>query len=287
MTDPPNTAVLSPGVSKRLIAFACAVALVNGMSFTLIFPIMPDLLLSIGAADYTQAARYGGYLVTAFAIAHLLSTPVLGGIADAYGRRPLILLGLASSVIVNLVFAIAGQTWIFILCRVFGGLSAASDLALTSSLADVSEPQDRARLFGYVTASNSLGMIMGPAIGGALGAFDLRAPFVLMAVLKGVLVLYAVVFIRETLHRDDRRAFELRRANPIGVIEGQLSNGLNPAYLVYVTCLVFGIAGLFYVGPYYLGLRFGWGPREIGYTLGLIAIVAIFVQTVFLSLVRR
>lgn len=248
---------------------------------------MPDLLLSIGATDHTQAARHGGYLVAAFSIAHLLATPVLGGLADAFGRRPLLVLGLASGAIVNLVFALAGQLWIFVLCRVFGGMSAASDLALTASLADISEPEDRARLFGYVTASNSLGMIIGPAIGGALGAIDLHAPFVLLAVCKAMLFLFAVCFIRETLPEDARRTFEPRRANPVGAIKGQLRHGLNPAYLIYVACVVFGVAGLFYVGPYYMGLRYGWGPAEIGGMLGVIAAVAVFVQTVFLAFVRR
>jgi MFS transporter, DHA1 family, tetracycline resistance protein len=260
------------------VRFILATIVIDAIGFGIIMPVMPDLLMEIGQIDLAAAARFGGLLSLLYAGFQFLLGPVLGNLADRYGRRPILLGSLGGysvnfalmAVAPNLGWLIVGQA----LAGIFGGTYGPAQAAL----ADITKPSDRARIFGYVGAAFGVGFTIGPAIGGLLGEFGPRMPFIAAATLAAANLVYGMIYFPETLSKEHRREFDWRRGNPFGAFKmlGRLP-GIIPIGLVL---LLWQVASLVYplTWGYYLIAGFDASPRQIGISLTFVGVALALVQ---------
>ena len=164
--------------------------------------------------------------------------PILGNLSDKYGRRPVLLFSLFGFGIDYIFLALAtGIGWLFV-GRIIAGITGASFTTASAYIADISAPDKRAQNFGMIGAAFGLGFIIGPLIGGILGQFGSRVPFIAAAVLTLMNWLYGYFVLPESLAKENRRPFEWKRANPMGSLV-QLKKYPSVAGLIISLTLVY------------------------------------------------
>ena len=275
-------------MSNRLAkTFILLTVVIDAMGIGLILPVMPDLIREVQNTDLGSAAVWGGVLATAFAVMQFLAGPFLGNLSDRFGRRPVLLVSLVAMALDYLVMAVAGTIWLLLLGRMVGGVTAATQSTASAFMADISKPEEKSANFGLIGAAFGLGFVVGPLIGGLLGAYGTRAPFYAAAALAAANALFGYLVMPETVTDRIRRPFSWRRANPLGAFRhiGALP-GLRPLLL-----LLFCFSVAFFVYPaiwaYYGQARFGWGPGMVGLSLGLYGIMVAIVQGLLMRPILR
>ncbi|WP_343619837.1 Tet(A)/Tet(B)/Tet(C) family tetracycline efflux MFS transporter [Ralstonia sp.] len=184
----------------------------DAMGIGLILPILPSLLREL---DHTGDIAFEfGLLIAAYAAMQFVFAPILGALADRYGRRPVLLLSLAGAAVDYLVMALSPHAWVLYVGRVVAGITGANYAVATAYIADITAPADRARRYGLMNAGFGLGFIAGPALGGLLGDWWLRVPFLLAAALNGVNFLVACFALPES-RRAERAPFAWRALLPV------------------------------------------------------------------------
>jgi DHA1 family tetracycline resistance protein-like MFS transporter len=198
--------------------FVLSTLLIDMIGFGIIIPVMPGLIQELTHGSVSLAATYGGWLLAAYSITQFLSSPVVGGLSDRFGRRPVLLASLFGFTIDYLFLAVAPTIgWLFV-GRIIAGIMGASFTTASAYIADISTPQNRAQNFGMIGAVFGLGFIIGPVIGGFLGDIGPRMPFIVTAMLTALNFIYGWFFLPESLKVENRRAFDWRRANPVGTL---------------------------------------------------------------------
>ena len=266
------------------VGFVLVVLAFDSLGIGLIVPIVPELVRHLSGRDAGGASIDVGSLVATFALAQLLASPVLGGLSDRFGRRPVILLSIAGAAANYLLLAWAPSLGWLYLGRALAGVSAANTSSATAYIADVSTPEQRARRFGLVGATFSLGFVLGPIMGGVFGAISLRLPFLVAAGLAAANALYGAFLLPESLSRERRQPFGWRGANPVSAIRMLASDAILGRLAVAWSAMWFAIGTLQTVFVLYTGLRFGWSSIQNGAALGLVGITGAVVQG---FLVRR
>jgi len=260
------------------LAFIFVTILIDVIGLGIIIPVMPTLIEQLTGEGISQAAKYGGYLSFAYAAAQFFFAPVMGGLSDRYGRRPVLLASLLGLGCDYLFLALAPTLgWLFV-GRVVAGITGASFTTATAYIADISPPEKRAQNFGLVGAAFGLGFIVGPLLGGFFGDFGPRVPFIAAAVLSLLNFLYGLFLIPESLPAAQRRPFEWVRANALASL---LRLGKYPQIIGLVVSLVLlYLAGSATqsVWTFYTILKFGWGLKLISYSLGVVGVGALVVQ---------
>ena len=164
--------------SRRLsVVFILVTLVIDAMGIGLIVPVMPDLIQEVRGAGIANAAIWGGVLSTTFAVFQFVFAPILGGLSDRFGRRPVLIVSMAVTALDYLVMAVAGSVWLLLAGRVVGGITAATQSTAAAYMADISAPDEKAKNFGLVGAAFGVGFVLGPLIGGLLGELGTRAPF--------------------------------------------------------------------------------------------------------------
>ena len=257
------------------------------MGIGLIIPVMPDLIREVNGGTLASAAVWGGILATSFAVMQFLFGPLLGGLSDRFGRRPVLLLSLVVMSADYLVMALAGSIWLLLAGRIVGGITAATQATASAYMADISTPEKKAANFGLIGAAFGMGFVMGPLIGGLLAEYGTRAPFYAAAGLAALNALFGWIVLTETVTDRIRRPFSWARANPLGSLRvlGQLP-GLGPLLLVF---FLYQLAFIVYpaVWSYFAVERFGWSPAMIGISLALFGIMLAVVQGGLMPMVLR
>jgi DHA1 family tetracycline resistance protein-like MFS transporter len=260
------------------IGFIFITLLIDVIGFGIIIPVMPKLIEELAHVDLSQASRIGGFLLFAFAITQFFFSPLVGNLSDRYGRRPVLLASLFGFAIDYLFLAFAPTIgWLF-LGRVVAGITGASFTTASAYIADISTAEDRAKNFGMIGAAFGLGFIIGPAIGGLLGGFGTRVPFLVAAGLCLLNFLYGFFILPESLKPENRRPFEWVRTIP-GVSIYKLRQ--YPA----ITGLVFALF-LVYIGShavqsnwsFFTIERFHWSTSMIGVSLAVVGLLVGAVQ---------
>lgn len=269
------------------ILFLMVTVMLDAMGIGLIMPIMPDLIREVRGGSLAQAALWGGVLSTAFAVMQFLFSPALGNLSDAYGRRPVMLVSLAVMALDYLVMALAGSIWLLLAGRIVGGLTSATQATASAYMADISKPEDKASNFGLIGAGFGIGFVLGPLVGGMLGAYGTRAPFYAAAALAALNFAFGLWVMRETVSHRSRRPFSAARANPLRAFRAvSRLPGIAPLLSVY---FIYSVALYVYpaIWSYFTQERFGWTPQVIGLSLGLFGISMAVVQGGLIRLALR
>ncbi len=266
--------------------FVMLTVLIDMMSIGLIIPVLPGLVGSFTGSPADQAFWYG-VVVFAFGVANFFGSPILGGLSDAYGRRPVLLLGFCGLGLNFFATALANALWMLIAVRLVGGAVQANAAVANAYVADITAPEQRARRFGMLGAMFGVGFIIGPVMGGLLGAINLRLPFFAAGTLAMVNLLYGYFVLPESLPVERRRQFHWRMANPLLSLSA-LTRLQGVGRLVAVVALS-GLAQfvLYTSWVLYTSFKFGWGPRENGWSLAAVGVMSVIVQGFLLGRLLR
>jgi DHA1 family tetracycline resistance protein-like MFS transporter len=268
------------------ILFILITALIDSISIGIIIPVFPKLIMSMEHCDEGRAAVIGGWLMFCFAIMQFVMSPVLGSLSDRYGRRPVLLLSLFGFGIDFLLLAFAPNLeWLFV-GRILAGIMGASYTTASAYIADISDVSNRSKHFGMLGAAFGLGFIIGPGVGGLLAQWGVRVPFIACAVLSLLNWLYGYFILPESLPAERRRAFEWKRANPVGAFISIAKYRSILGYLVVFFLLYLGAQAVMTNWQYYTMLKFGWDEKSIGASIMAVGIIVALVQGVLVRVVN-
>ncbi|MEI8133856.1 MAG: TCR/Tet family MFS transporter [bacterium] len=263
---------------KPALAFIFVTLLLDVTGFGIIIPVFPKLISELTHGTLSQASQYTGWLMFAFAIMQFVFSPIMGNLSDKYGRRPVLLFSLFGFGIDYLFLAFAPTIGLLFVGRIIAGITGASMTTANAYIADISPPEKRAQNFGLVGAAFGLGFIVGPAIGGLLGSFGSRVPFLVAAVLTLMNWLYGYFILPESLPKENRRSFDWKRANPAGSL-------VHLKKYPVITGLIGALVLVYIAGhavqsnwSFYTMEKFKWGPDTIGYSLAVVGILIAIVQ---------
>jgi MFS transporter, DHA1 family, tetracycline resistance protein len=266
------------------MGFIFVTILIDVIGFGIIIPVVPELIRTLINGTLSEAAKYGGWLMFAYAIMQFIFSPVLGNLSDRYGRRPVLLLSLFGFGL-DYVFTAFAPTifWLFV-GRLIAGITGASISTATAYIADISTPDKRAQNFGMIGAAFGLGFIIGPALGGLLASFGLRAPFIAAAVLTFINLAYGYFILPESLAPENRRPFEWKRANPVGSLIKLRSYPAVAGLILSFFLLYIASHAVQSTWTYYNIQKFNWTEAQVGVSLAVVGVMVAFVQGV---LIRR
>jgi MFS transporter, DHA1 family, tetracycline resistance protein len=260
------------------IIFIFITLVIDVLGIGLIIPILPALLKDFAAGDISLASRYSGLLMASYAIMQFVFSPILGGLSDKYGRRPVLLFSLFGFGLDYILLGFAPNlAWLFI-GRIIAGITGASFTTASAYIADVSKPEDRAKNFGIIGAAFGIGFIIGPAVGGFLAQFGTRVPFFAAAVLTLANWLYGFFILPESLSKENRREFDWKRANPIGTLKNL---GKYPTiFWLLIAYFLLALGGQVHPATwtFFTMKEFNWTPDQVGYSLAFVGLMIAFVQ---------
>nr|WP_295872334.1 TCR/Tet family MFS transporter [uncultured Chitinophaga sp.] len=259
--------------------FIVLVVVIDTAGFGLIFPVLPQLLRDLLHADISTAARYGGWLAFAYAAMQFIFAPVLGGLSDRYGRRPVLLTSLLGFSVDCLFLAFAPNvTWLFA-GRAIAGITGASYAVASACVADISTDENRTRHYGLINAAFGLGFIIGPVIGGTLGRWGTHTPFMVAAALSFFNFLLGYYFFPESLPITHRRAFDWKRANPLGALQHLVRFPLVKSLIFSMMLVSFATHSMESVWAFFTIEKFKWSNLLVGYSLAFVGVLSIISQT--------
>lgn len=263
---------------KAAVGFIFITLLIDVMGWGLIIPVMPKLISELKNIPVNEASSYGAMLLSVYAITQFIFSPVIGNLSDKYGRRPVLLSSLLGFGIDYIFLALAPTYgWLFV-GRVIAGITGASFTTGAAYIADVSTPDTRAKNFGMIGAAFGLGFVIGPALGGLLAGFGVRAPFYAAAGLCLLNALYGYFVLPESLSKENRRPFDWKKANPFGSLQFLRKTpaiaGLAVCYfLIYLAAqAVQGNWNFFTI------YRFNWSEKMVGISLAVVGLLVGGVQ---------
>lgn len=266
------------GGRKAAVIFIYVTIMLDMLAMSLIIPVLPKLVLGFVGENAASAGRVIALFGTVWAVMQFLFMPVLGGLSDRYGRRPVVLISNFGMGLDYLLMALAPNLTILFIGRMISGITSASISTASAYIADVTPKERRAKAFGRIGAAFGVGFIVGPAIGGLLARYDPRAPFWAAAGFSLLNACYGLIVLPESLAPEHRAAFRLGRANPIGALRFLAGRPM-----------LFGLAGILFLHNVahvalpstfvlYTSHRYLWDPGTIGLTLAGFGLGAMIVQ---------
>jgi DHA1 family tetracycline resistance protein-like MFS transporter len=271
------------GSRKAALVFVFITVVLDMLALGVIVPVLPGLVVSFVNGNTARGAEVLGLFGTLWAAMQFLFSPMMGSLSDKYGRRPVILISNFGLGLDYFLMAMAPTLSWLLVGRVISGITSASTSAAGAYIADVTPPEKRAAGFGLLSVAFGLGFVMGPAIGGFLGEYDPRLPFWVAGGLSILNAMYGLFVLPESLPRDKRMSFAVRRANPIGSVGLLRSHrelmGLttvnfigNVVHEAYPTIFVL-----------YAMYRYGWGDRAVGLTIATVGVSSAIVGGVLIQ----
>lgn len=265
--------------------FIFVTVLLDSIGFGIIMPVVPHLIMDISGDTLTHAARTSGFLMFAFATMQFIASPLLGNLSDRFGRRPVLLCSLLAMTCNYLLMGWAPTLfWLFV-GRLIGGVSASTYGIAIAYIADTFPAEKRAQYFALLGAGFGTGFIVGPAIGGFLGEYGPRTPFYAAAGLTFINVIYGYFVLPESLRAGHRRAFDLARAHPLAAFNQLRQYPMVIALVLVYFFYMLGHFALPSVWAFFTIEKFGWSPRDIGFSLSAVGVAMIFVQAYLIRLV--
>ncbi|WP_289138891.1 MFS transporter [uncultured Brevibacillus sp.] len=252
----------------------------------LVIPVLPQFLHEFGAGG--QAA---GYLVSCFGLTQFLFSPIAGNLADKYGRKPMIVLGLGLFALSNLCAAIADNLWLLFVSRLIGGAgSAALVPSIMAYAADITTNEQRTKAMSYIGASMSSGFIIGPGVGGLLAEFGMRAPFFASACIGVLAMLGSMIVLPEPLSLETRMRRQQSTVKKPNVFV-QLALSIKSRFFVLlflVFALTFGLTHFEAIYPLYVVQSYGFTTLDIAILFTVCSLIGTVNQVLLTTkLIRR
>lgn len=270
----------------RAFWFVLAFVLIDRASVSLVYPILPGWIGRIAGVGLADAAWLAGITLFATSAAEFVFAPLWGAVSDRFGRRPILLLGMAGFAVSYLLQAFAPNFEWFLFARILAGVTGATLGAALAFVADITPPDQRAARFGKVYAVSSLGFILSPLFAGWLVTIEPRLPFWAAAGVCAVATVAGFAVLRESLPADRRRAVAWRRLNPVGALwQVSVHGGVGWA-LGMLAVLFFALQAVIAAFPYVAVANFGWTEAEIGYALVLMGVLGVVAQARLVPVVR-
>lgn len=270
--------IMQPELHKKALFFILLTVMIDSTGLGIIIPVMPHLIAETGNITINEASKYGGIIIASYAFMQFVFAPIVGGISDRYGRRPVLVLALIGLALGYLIIAFAPSLPWIIFGRCLSGIFGASFITATAYIADISEKENRAKNFGMVAAFFGLGFIIGPAIGGLVSSFGVRFPFYLASALSFLNVIYGFFVLKESLLPENRRTFDFKRANPFGAL---VLMKRKPLFLwLFIGFFVFYFADISVhsTWQFFTTEKFNWSTTEVGWSLATVGVAMAFVQ---------
>jgi DHA1 family tetracycline resistance protein-like MFS transporter len=263
---------------KAALYFIFVTVLIDMLAFGMIIPVLPILVQDFVGGSAARGAEIFGLFGTAWALMQFIFSPVQGSLSDHFGRRPVILISCTGLGLDFILTALAPNLWWLLAGRVISGVAAASIATAGAYISDITPPERRAASFGIIGAAFGVGFVVGPALGGLLGAISPRLPFWASAFMALANVCWGLFALPESLPKDKRVAFAWKNANPLGALK-----------LLRSHPILAGLAGSFFLinlaqavlpstTVLYMHYRYGWGTRAVGLMLAGVGICSLIVQ---------
>jgi DHA1 family tetracycline resistance protein-like MFS transporter len=264
---------------NRALAFIFITVLIDAIGFGVVIPVFPQLIVKLTGRDLAHAAEVSGWIAFLYASVQFLMGPVIGGLSDRFGRRPVLLASLAAFSLDYVVMAFAPTLWWLVAARVVAGITGATFPTAYAYIADVTPPEKRGANFGVIGMAFGFGFIIGPALGGFVAQFGTEVPFLVSAGLAMANFLYGLFVLPESLPPEKRRAFEWRRANPVGALL-RLKSAHPVVLMLAVTVFVWTLSyqSLYSIWSYHGQLRYGWTAEQVGWSLAAVGVTGAIVQ---------
>ncbi len=255
------------------VRFILVTVLLDMLGIGLIIPVLPKLVTSLYGGDLSAGAHVFGWFVAAYALMQFLCAPALGNLSDAYGRRPVLLVSLLGASLDYLMMAFAPTwQWLF-LGRVISGVTGANIAVANAYIADVTPPEERAKSFGLLGACFGVGFIFGPALGGLLGEYGLRAPFLAAALLNLCNTLYGFFVLPESHAPANRRPFDWSRINPLASLRALARFPVVLGLTATIALDRIAHDSLPSTWVLFTTYRFNWTPWQNGLSLTLVGVM--------------
>ncbi len=271
--------------NRPAVGFIFITLLIDVIGFGIIIPVLPKLIMHLSGADLSHAATIGGWLGFTYLFMQFLFAPVFGGLSDQYGRRPILLLSLFGFG-VDYIFQAYAPTigWLFV-GRLLAGILGSSFTTGAAYISDISTPEKRSQNFGMIGAAFGLGFIIGPAIGGFLGSYGPRAPFLAAAALALLNWLYGLIILPESLSLENRRQFSWKRANPVGTLAHLRKFPVISGLLISLLLLYVAAQSVQGAWSFYTMEKFKWDERLVGISLSVVGFITAIVQGVLIRII--
>lgn len=266
-------------INRNLLVLA-SIVFIDMAGIGLIVPVMPSLIQTLTGQGIDHAATWGGWLLFTYAMMQFLFAPVIGGLSDRFGRRPVLLATLALLGVDYALMAMAPDlAWLFA-GRAISGVMGASYAAANSCIADSIPAERRGAAFGMLGGAGAAGFVLGPAIGGLIGQFGDRLPFVAAALLCALGTIFGWWRFAETLEPARRRRFDPFRSNPLGTIGRMARIPLVIGCLGAIFLMQLASQAQLSVWAYYGTAKFAWTPAITGATVALFGVLLVLTQGV-------
>ena len=264
---------------RASIGFVFTMVLLDMLGFGIIMPVLPQLIMDLGGMTIDSAAVFAGWLGAGYAAMQFVCAPVIGGLSDRFGRRPVMLAAVLAMGLDYTLMGFAPVLWWLVIGRVVAGITGASFSAGYAYIADITPPEKRAASFGLMGMAFGFGFIAGPALGGLLGTIGPRVPFFAAGGLAILNFLFGLAFLRESLGRENRRPFEWRRANAFAALKAL--RGQSRTVLWFVAALgVWQLAHTVYpaIWTYFAMAAYGFDAKQVGLALAMVGLSSALVQ---------
>ncbi|WP_077620544.1 MFS transporter [Bacillus sinesaloumensis] len=241
-------------------------------SFGIIIPILPAYLESIN-----EGGKAAGLMIAIFAGAQFIMSPIAGKWTDQYGRRKMIIYGLSGLTLSMFIFYFVNSIWLLYASRVVGGIGAALLIpAIFAYVADITTMEQRAKGNSYISAAMSLGIVVGPGIGGFLADFGLKFPFLISALVSLVSVIFSFVVLKESQQKVEG----FMPADDENMAKKLVRSVRMPFFIPLIITLVmsFGLMAFESVIGLFVDNQYNATPQDIALMVTSTGIVSVIVQ---------
>jgi MFS transporter, DHA1 family, tetracycline resistance protein len=264
---------------NRSIKLIFITILLDVIGWGIIIPITPGLISELKNVSVADASSYGRDLLVVYAVIQFICAPIIGGLSDKYGRRPILLIALLGFGLDYFLQAWAPTyAWLFV-GRVIAGITGSSITTSQAYISDISEPHEKAKNFGMVGAAFGMGFILGPLIGGLMHQFGARVPFVVAGCFTLINFVFCYWWLPESLLPKNRRDFSLKRANPVGTLLQLIKLPLVMQLMGCMLLIYIGAMAVQSTWNFYTISRYGWSETMVGISLAIVGALVGLTQT--------
>jgi len=277
-TQFPSPAAQGLPASRATMFFIIVTVMLDFLAFGIIAPVLPNLIIRFEGGNIARASDITGYFGFAWNLMQFLFLPVLGAWSDRFGRRPVILISCLGLGLDYIFMAMAPSLrWLFV-GRLISGITASNVSTAFAYITDITVPTERAKKFGMLGAAFGVGFVVGPALGGLLGQYNLRAPFWAAAILSLANFLYGLFVLPESLPKEKRAKSAWHMANPLGSLTLLRSHPELAGLSIVVILYYLAHQSLQNVWVLYTEYRYGWDTRSVGISLAVVGVCAVIVS---------